>query len=173
MNTQATAHGPFERDDHGQGWWRVKERKHGRQRGPRALRRINGFILLLILLLTLFLILGMACNKSPSAPIGLYRLIVAPPERGEYVALAMPLKLIAGMPGDWITTTPIGTYINGRLIPNSAPLTSHHWPYETFELGPTELWVVGRDPRSYDSRYLGPVPISLINAIAEPIWIEQ
>jgi type IV secretory pathway protease TraF len=124
-------------------------------------------------LLTLFVILGMACNKSPSAPVGLYRLVISPPGRGEYVALAMPLKMVAGMPGDWITTSPSGTYINGKLIPHSAPLLEQHYPYGTFQLGPSDLWVVGRDPRSWDSRYFGPVPETLINATAKPIWIRQ
>ena len=110
------------------------------------MRRINGFILLMILLMTLFVMLGMACNKSPSAPVGLYRLIISPPAKGEYVALAMPLKMIAWMPGDWISTTPIGTYINGRLVPNSAPLLSQHYPYGTFELGASSLWLIGKDP---------------------------
>jgi type IV secretory pathway protease TraF len=136
------------------------------------MKRINGFILMLILLMTLFMILGMACNHSPSAPIGLYRLIISHPAKGDYVVLAMPLKRIAGMPGDWITTTPSGTYINGRFIPNSAPAAvwqPWHYPYRTFQLSADQLWVVGNHPLAYDSRYIGPVPASLINAVAEPI----
>jgi type IV secretory pathway protease TraF len=107
---------------------------------------------MLILLLTLFVMLGMACNKSPSAPVGLYRLIISPPAKGEYVALAMPLKMIAGLPGDWISTTPLGTYINSTLVPNSAPLLPQHYPYGTFELGPSSLWLIDKDPRSWDIR---------------------
>ncbi len=133
------------------------------------MQRINGFILMLILLMTLFVMLGMACNKSPSAPKGLYHLVIAAPAKGEYVALAMPLKKIAGMPGDVVTVTPRGTYINGRPILNSAPMMARHYPYGTYVLGPTDLWVVGKDPMSYDSRYFGPIPMSLINSIAEPL----
>jgi type IV secretory pathway protease TraF len=133
------------------------------------MNRINGFIFMLILLMTLFVMLGMACNKSPSAPEGLYRLIIAPPAKGEYVVLAMPLKRIAGMPGDVVTVTPQGSYINGRPMPNSAPRMVRHYPYGTYVLGPTDIWVVGKDPMSYDSRYFGPIPISLINAIAKPL----
>ena len=133
------------------------------------MQRINGFILMLILLMTLFVMLGMACNKSPSAPKGLYHLVIAAPAKGEYVALAMPLKKIAGMPGDVVTVTPRGSYINGRPILNSAPMMARHYPYGTYILGPTDIWVVGKDPMSYDSRYFGPIPMSLINAIAEPL----
>jgi type IV secretory pathway protease TraF len=133
------------------------------------MKRLNGFIFMLILLLTLFVMLGMACNKSPSAPEGLYRLVIAPPARGEYVALAMPIKRIAGMPGDVVTVTPRGSYINGKLVPNSAPMLPHHYPYGTYVLGPYELWLLGKDPLSWDSRYVGIVPETLVNAEAEPL----
>src|SRR5271170_7829257 len=126
------------------------------------MQRINGFIFMLILLMTLFVMLGMACNKSPSAPIGLYHLVIAAPAKGEYVALAMPLKRIAGMPGDVVTVTPHGSYINGCPIPNSAPRIARHYPYGTYVLGPADILVVGKDPMIYDSRYFGPIPVSLI-----------
>jgi hypothetical protein len=145
VNTQVTQHGPFE-GDHRREW---RSQRHA---SPKAIRRINGFVVMLILLLTLFVMLGMACNKSPSAPVGLYRLIISPPAKGEYVALAMPLKMIAGLPGDWISTTPLGTYINSTLVPNSAPLLPQHYPYGTFELGPSSLWLIDKDPRSWDIR---------------------
>jgi type IV secretory pathway protease TraF len=137
------------------------------------MKRINGFILMLILLLTLFMILGMACNRSPSAPRGLYRLIAETPQRGQYVVLAMPLKRVAGMPGDIVRVTPRGSYINGHLVPNSAPVPPDHFPYGTYVLGPYELWLLGQDPMSWDARYYGPTPITLVNAVAQPIWIEH
>jgi type IV secretory pathway protease TraF len=171
MNTQATERGPFERNARDEQWQPLMHRPHRPEHARRVINRINGFIFTLILLLILFVILGMACNRSPSVPVGLYRLVISPPARGQYVVLAMPIKLIAGMPGDWITTTPSGTYINGKLIPNSAPLLSPHYPFGTFELGPSSLWLVGKDPRSWDSRYFGPIPETLINATAEPIWV--
>jgi type IV secretory pathway protease TraF len=137
------------------------------------MKRVNGFIFMLILLLTLFVMLGLACNRSPSSPRGLYRLTEGTPQRGKYVALAMPLKQIAGIPGDIVTVTPQGSYINGRLIPNSAPVPPRHYPYGQYILGPTDLWLVGKDPMSWDSRYFGPIPESLINAIAQPVWVED
>ena len=173
MNTQATEPGPFERDSHHGQWPDITNRHYRTDRAGPAMKRLNSFILTLILLLTLFVILGMACNRSPSAPVGIYRLVISPPARGQYVVLAMPIKMIAGMPGDWITATPSGTYINGKLIPNSAPLLSQHYPFGTFELGPSSLWLVGKDPRSWDSRYFGPIPETLINATAKPIWVRE
>jgi type IV secretory pathway protease TraF len=172
MNSQATEHGPFERNSSDEQWRPLTVRSY-RLEYARAINRINGFIFTLILLLILFVILGMACNRSPSAPVGLYRLVISPPARGRYVVLAMPLKMIAGMPGDWITNTSIGTYINGNLIPNSAPLLPQHYPYGTFKLGAASLWLIGKDPRSWDSRYFGPIPETLINATADPIWVRE
>jgi type IV secretory pathway protease TraF len=136
-----------------------------------ALKWLNSVTIALILIVTLFLVLGMGCNKSPSSPIGLYWFWPGiKPSRGDYVLLAMPLKRIAGVPGDIVTVTAEGTYVNGRLIPNSAPSASwRHYPYGTFKLGSDQLWVLGNHPLAYDSRYLGPVPASLINAIAEPL----
>jgi type IV secretory pathway protease TraF len=37
-----------------------------------ATKYLNSITIALILVITLFLILGMGCNKSPSSPIGLY-----------------------------------------------------------------------------------------------------
>ena len=85
----------------------------------------------------------------------------------------MPLKRIAGMPGDIVTVTPQGSYINGKLIPNSAPVVNRHYPYGQYILGPADVWVVGKDPRSWDSRYFGPIRETLINATAEPIWVQR
>jgi type IV secretory pathway protease TraF len=59
------------------------------------------------------------------------------------------------------------------LVPNSAPLLPQHYPYGTFELGPSSLWLIDKDPRSWDSRYFGPVPETLINATAKPIWVRE
>jgi type IV secretory pathway protease TraF len=133
-----------------------------------AIKWLNSVTIGLILVITLFLVLGLGCNKSPSSPIGLYWLWPnLKPSRGEYVVLAMPLKQLAGMPGDTVTVTPEGAYVNGRLLPNSAPsATWQHYPYGTC---PDQLWVSGNHPLAYDSRYLGPVPASLVNAIAEPL----
>jgi type IV secretory pathway protease TraF len=178
MNTRVTERGAFE-SDHTEQWQgdlkgdrRVDHHAHARSRWrPPALKWLNSVTIALILVITLFLVLGMGCNKSPSSPIGLYWFWPnIKPARGEYVLLAMPLKKIAGMPGDVVTVTAAGTYVNGHPIPNSAPSPRwRHYPYGTFTLGPDQLWVIGNHPLAYDSRYLGPVPATLINAAAKPL----
>ena len=114
-------------------------------------------------------------NGSPSEPRGIYRLTHEPLIRGAYVVLEMPLKQIAALPGDTVRVTPEGSYVNGKLwphsgIPASAP---NHFAFGTYLLHPNQLWVLGDNPLSYDSRYFGMIPESLVNATAKPLLITE
>ena len=74
------------------------------------------------------------------------------------------LKRVAGLPGDIIEAGEYGLLrINGRLIPNSAPLSADRagrplkaYPLPT-RLASDEIWLLSDSPRGFDSRYLGPV----------------
>ena len=112
-------------------------------------------------------------NFSPSEPRGLYRLSRESLNRGTFVLLASPLKQIAGVPGDVVRVTPEGSYINGKLWPMSAipgDSTFPHYPYGVYRLRAGQLWVLGAHPDSYDSRYFGPVPRTLVSSTARPLW---
>lgn len=74
-------------------------------------------------------------------------------------------KRILGRPGDLIMVAPSGLRLNGIPIPNSRPLfvdsKGRHligWMAGSYVVTPDEYWVIGDDPRSFDSRYYGPVP---------------
>ena len=121
----------------------------------------------------LFMLTHSILNLSPSEPVGLYRPTHVPFKRGALVLLRDPLKRLVAMPGDTIRTSGQGTFVNGHLIPNSGiPQGSPYRPYPfgTFTLAPDQYWTLGDHPLSYDSRYLGPIPGSLIASTAEPIW---
>jgi type IV secretory pathway protease TraF len=140
------------------------------------MRPIVRLTLLMLALITLYAILGLACNDSASAPRGLYRVTHGAFQRGTFVILKMPLKRIAAVAGDTVQVTPEGSYINGKLWPGSAipgdVLANHwlaHYPFGTFTLRPGQLWVLSHNPRGWDSRYFGPVDQSLVNATAEPL----
>jgi type IV secretory pathway protease TraF len=110
-------------------------------------------------------------NMSPSEPVGLYRLTHDSLKHGAYVILADPLKRIAGIPGDTVRTAPEGSYINGKLWPMSAPNADFpHCPYGVYTLKQRQLWVMGENPLSYDSRYFCAIPQSLIFSAARPVW---
>ncbi len=124
-------------------------------------------------LFALAVLAGLRFNPSPSEPVGLWRTTHRPLTRGSYVLLNEPLKQIAGVPGDTITVTPAGSLINGRLWPHSAPLKPQHWPYGTFTLGPHQYWLLGQHPASYDARYTGWTPDTLVQSTVEPLWVSK
>jgi type IV secretory pathway protease TraF len=87
-----------------------------------------------------------------------------------------PLKRLVGLPGDHIRVTPEGTYVNDHLIPNSAvPAGSpyQHFPYMTFTLVEYQYWLLGNNPLSWDSRYVGPFPATLVSTSVRPVWVSK
>ncbi len=88
------------------------------------------------------------------------------------------LKPIAAIPGDQIEITPAGVLVNGVLLQNSAPLSADgqgrpmlQIPFGKFTAGPEQFWLIAtRTPRSFDSRYFGPVPVTAIEGVAEAIF---
>jgi len=119
-------------------------------------------------------------NDSPSVKEGLYRITYGPYKRGGYVLLSMPMKEIAALPGDWVRFTSEGiyvrvhdsrgTYTEDNLLPNTAPeLGEIHFPFVDMVVPKGQVVLVGEHPDSFDSRYFGPLPLSLITANLEPV----
>lgn len=138
--------------------------------------------------------IGIRYNDSPSMPIGLYvgtssqsnaTLIVFCPEepfanlsvsrgyrsRGNCPDGAEPLaKPIAALPGDTVELSGRGIAVNGRLLPNTAPLVEDspgrplpHWPFGKYVVAADTVWVASSfSPRSFDSRYFGPIKASRV-----------
>lgn len=87
------------------------------------------------------------------------------------------LKTVGAVAGDAVTLGSSGASVNGRHIPNTAPL--HHdaagrplvaYPAGTYQVHDGEVFLLSsHDPRSFDSRYLGPIQTSLIMATAVPV----
>ena len=140
------------------------------------MKLVSRTLLLLFAVLILCAVLGLACNNSPSAPRGLYRITHSHLQRGTFVILKMPLKRVAAVAGDIVRVASEGSYINGKLWAGSAipsdVLASHwleHYPFGTYTLKPGQLWVLSHNPLGWDSRYFGPIDQSLVNATAEPL----
>jgi type IV secretory pathway protease TraF len=137
------------------------------------MNRIIPYAFLALTASALYLVTHFTYNGSRSEPIGLYRVTRSPFKRGALVLLRDPLKRLVAVPGDTIRTSGQGTFVNGNLIPNSSiPKGSPYrpYPFTTFTLAPDQYWTLGDHPLSYDSRYLGPIPGSLIASTAVPIW---
>ena len=123
--------------------------------------------------LPLVLITNFTYNNSPSMPIGLYRPTHEPFKRGALVLLREPLKKIAAIPGDTVEWTAAGVRVNGELLQDSAvPQGSPYlpYPYATLKLAPGQYLTMGDNPLSYDGRYTGPIPQSLLASTLQPVW---
>jgi signal peptidase I len=138
--------------------------------------RIAVYGSLALTIAALYLLTHFTLNATASEPIGLYRISSKSLTRNALVLLKDPLKRLVGLPGDEIRMAPEGVYVNDQLIPKSAvpPGSPYpHYAYGTFRLAPDQYLVLGDHTRSWDSRYVGPVPSSLIASTVEPFWTQQ
>lgn len=147
---------------------------------------------------------GVRVNYTESLPRGLYlaspfdaadaqrgTLVAACPSVAAAAALADYLpngscpggvielaKAVAGLPGERVVLDSTGARVNGRLLPNSAPLFRDRAGRPlaprlgVHVLGAGEYWLYsGRVATSIDSRYLGPV--TDVRARLRPLLVED
>ncbi len=86
------------------------------------------------------------------------------------------LKRVAALPGDIVVLASNGVSVNGILWPASQPLaqdSSGHplrqYPFGIYRVRHGEVWLLSDNPRGWDSRYFGPLPVSNIICAAEPL----
>jgi conjugative transfer signal peptidase TraF len=88
------------------------------------------------------------------------------------------LKPIIAREGDAVEVSSEGISVNGTLIPNTVAkktdtagriLTA--WPQGMYSVEAGTVWVVSRyNPRSFDSRYFGPIRVGQIKNHLQPLW---
>jgi conjugative transfer signal peptidase TraF len=114
---------------------------------------------------------------TPPIRLGAARGYIPPgPCPGGYQPLVKP---IAATAGDCVVVSAAGVTVNGRPVPGTAPLghDSAGRPLRPFAarrctVPPEQVWILsGRDPRSFDSRYFGPVPAAAVQGVAQPVWV--
>lgn len=89
------------------------------------------------------------------------------------------LKPVVARAGDTVATSPEGVHVNGRLLSNSAPRTLDTdgrplvpWSFETTVVRPGTVWVLSSyNPRSFDSRYFGPISESAVRDRLRPLVV--
>ena len=149
-------------------------------------------------------ICGIRINTSYSLPMGIYvrttdpraALIEFCPEgrfavessrrgyrtRGFCPDGAVPLvKPVVAQPGDTVEVSAAGIAVNGRLLPQTAPVamdrlgrTLDPWPVGRYTASEGTVWVASSYNRgSYDSRYMGAIPTRLIRSRLRPLWTFQ
>ena len=106
-------------------------------------------------------------------------------QRGYIAAGACPggleplLKPVAAIAGDLVTVTPLAVAVNGQPVADTAPLaqdeagrTLRPVPPGSYRVASGEVWVLSsHDPRSFDSRYFGPLPAGGVQGEARPLWV--
>lgn len=136
---------------------------------------------------------GGALNIDHSIPKGFYWKVNSIPEKSDYVLCSMkevsPIgtqrkfgngldtigKRIAGSQGDTVSVTTSGVAINGSVIQHSKPLVhdsqGRNMPIidSTFVIKNNHYFLLGSDPRSFDSRYFGTVHGESIKSVIIPI----
>jgi conjugative transfer signal peptidase TraF len=87
------------------------------------------------------------------------------------------MKPVVARFGDTVEFSEGGVAVNRRLLPNTAPRIAdtqgrplQHFPFGRYVVQRGTVWVASTyNPRSFDSRYFGPVPESLIRAHLRPL----
>jgi len=91
--------------------------------------------------------------------------------------IAPLLKQIGAIPGDTVTLTDEQIWINEILLHDSRALSEDSagrplfpYPRGTYQVPPNEYWLFATNlPKSFDSRYFGPVPESSILTSLVPV----
>lgn len=145
-----------------------------------------------------FVAFDLRVNVTASAPAGIYRLESRFPVRGEMVFACAPeadlerarrylshgvcrgllplVKTVAAVPGDKVAVTRQAVLVNGRPLPGSQPqaLDGQGRPmpvaWQAGRLPDGQYWLASPAPRSYDSRYFGPVERGDLLGVATLIW---
>jgi conjugative transfer signal peptidase TraF len=123
--------------------------------------------------------LVMVCLPEQTAVLALNRRYV---DSGSYptscASRTRPLlKTLAAVAGDHVSSGPLGISVNGVLLPHSLPLRfdrrGRAQAAFVFRgvLPDARVWIHAPHPRSWDSRYFGPLPASSIAATLKPLLV--
>ncbi len=87
------------------------------------------------------------------------------------------IKQVIALPGDVVEVTPAEVRVNDRRLPRSATASVDsagrplpHVPWGRQRVPREQVWLLGTgDPRSWDSRYFGPLSLADIRATVTPV----
>jgi conjugative transfer signal peptidase TraF len=115
------------------------------------------------------------CPAEPFASLAIVRGYREP---GSCQDRAAPLlKPVIARSGDVVELSARGMSVNGVLLHNTAPLSKDTkgrpltaWPFGRYVVAPETIWVASSyHPRSFDSRYFGPVSTAAIRERLNPL----
>lgn len=109
-------------------------------------------------------------NHTASAPRGLYLALPVEPSYGDYVNVSCPedvpplaekgellLKRLRGLPGDVYVVNDDALFLNGEYYPLFRAKYLPMLPKGTYTVPDGYYFLLNDHPRSFDSRYLGPI----------------
>ena len=114
----------------------------------------------------------------PLEPYGQLAIIRAYRDAGSCRDGAAPLlKPVIAKSGDVVDVSLRGIAVNGNFLPNTAPVSLDTkgrpltaWPSGRYLVQAGTIWVASSfHPRSFDSRYFGPVPITAVRDHVRPL----
>jgi len=140
---------------------------------------------LLMLLTTRLTAPVLVWNASASVPLGLYRIQPGPVRRGELVLIRLPpdiadladrrgylpksaylIKYVVGVGSDRVCRLGDRILVNGVFAARALrrDRSGRRMPvwHGCRTLALDEVFLLARDPQSFDSRYFGPVPVSAV-----------
>ncbi|TIV75260.1 MAG: S26 family signal peptidase, partial [Mesorhizobium sp.] len=133
-------------------------------------------------------------NASASAPVGLYRVVAGDPARGDMVLARAPdfiadlaaqrgylprnvplVKHLAALPREHVCAFNEAIIIGGKIVARRLATDTRGrtmpWWSGCRPLSGNEVFLLnGEAPRSFDSRYFGPVPIQNVIGRLAPLW---
>jgi conjugative transfer signal peptidase TraF len=99
-------------------------------------------------------------------------------QQGDCPSGAEPVaKIIGALPGDILEVQPGWVSVDGTTFADSAVAASdsvgrplQHVSWGTHQVAPSEVWLFGfNNARSWDARYFGPIPLSGVRGVLQPI----
>jgi conjugative transfer signal peptidase TraF len=114
----------------------------------------------------------------PSEPFASFSIARGYRDSGVCVDGAAPLlKPVVAVAGDVVELSADGIFVNGSLLPNTTPLRRDSkgrpleaWTFGRYTVASGTVWVASSyHPRSFDSRYFGPVSTSAIRHRLKPL----
>jgi conjugative transfer signal peptidase TraF len=135
-------------------------------------------------------------NASASAPVGLYRVTDAPAERGALVLVRPPadvaalaaelgylpagvplIKRVAAVAGDHVCAVGSAVVLHTQTVIRRLEADAAGRPLPRWSgcrrLADGEVFLLMADaPRSFDSRYFGPVPLASVMGRLVPLWTD-
>jgi len=169
------------------------------------MKRFSVCLISLIGLAYLLIAMGFRINLTDSIPVGLYRIthegelknayVIFCPDNRHAFKLGLDrgyldhglycggygylMKKVVAIPGDIVSVTKAGIFVNQALIPFSKPKLKDglnrplpQWHATNYQLGKDELMTMtSQSEWSFDGRYYGLVQTGQIKGMLRPLWV--